>query len=250
MRKLLTFLIALSASVVAVVSPVSAQLAGGLMFPGPGTPAASGGGGTALTFGAMSPSFNTSTATVDYGTTNYTSGATRIIIAVQWVPNSGNTITAVNIVSSGVTFSPIPSAYANATSISTDMWISSGPVSGSSGDVQVTYTGHCAWESSIATYGLTTTTPAPGTAGTGSAINNTSATASIIIPTGGVALVVAGSGNGHTATFTNTLTPDADDTGNGLNSYYMRANTTGSISVVGTWSGNDNIVISAVPWGP
>jgi hypothetical protein len=45
MRKLLTFLIALSANVVAVVSPASAQLAGGLMFPGPGSPAASGGGG-------------------------------------------------------------------------------------------------------------------------------------------------------------------------------------------------------------
>jgi hypothetical protein len=41
MRKLLTFLIALAA--IAVVSPVSAQLSGGLMFPGPG-PGRGGGG--------------------------------------------------------------------------------------------------------------------------------------------------------------------------------------------------------------
>jgi hypothetical protein len=44
MRKLLTFLIALAALVGAVVSPVSAQLGGGLMFPGPGHGVSSGGG--------------------------------------------------------------------------------------------------------------------------------------------------------------------------------------------------------------
>jgi hypothetical protein len=42
MRKLPTFLIALGAIVFAVVAPASAQLAGGLMFPGPGMPAAAG----------------------------------------------------------------------------------------------------------------------------------------------------------------------------------------------------------------
>jgi hypothetical protein len=47
MRKLLTFLIALAA--IAVVSPVSAQLSGGLMFPGPGP--GRGGGGVGGTSG-------------------------------------------------------------------------------------------------------------------------------------------------------------------------------------------------------
>jgi hypothetical protein len=41
MRKLLTFLIALA--LISAVAPVNAQLSGGLMFPGPGAPAASGG---------------------------------------------------------------------------------------------------------------------------------------------------------------------------------------------------------------
>jgi hypothetical protein len=57
MRKLLTFLIALSANVAAVVSPVSAQLAGGLMFPGPGSPASSGGGGRTCTDDTASTNF-------------------------------------------------------------------------------------------------------------------------------------------------------------------------------------------------
>jgi hypothetical protein len=46
MRKLFTFLIALAANVFAVCSPASAQLGGGLMFPGPGSFQSSGGGYT------------------------------------------------------------------------------------------------------------------------------------------------------------------------------------------------------------
>lgn len=48
MRKLLTLLIALASIAFGVWSPASAQLAGGLMFPGPGTPASAGGGWCSL----------------------------------------------------------------------------------------------------------------------------------------------------------------------------------------------------------
>lgn len=203
----------------------------------------------ALAFGAMSSLNDSSHTTVDYGTTAYPSGATRIVIAIAWVPSAANTVAAVNIIGSGVTFTQIPGAYitVGGAAQSVDMWISSGPVSGSSGDVQITYTGHCGWESSIATYGLTTSSPTPGTAGTGSASGTTTTSASIVVPSGGGAIVVAAAGNAHTATFTNTLTPDATDTPIG-GGYFVRTNSTGSISVVGTWSGNDSLVISAVPW--
>ena len=207
----------------------------------------------ALTFGAMSHINDATSTTVDYGTTNYPAGATRIVIAIAWIPFATNTITAVNIVGSGATFTQIPGAYVTATGAvqSVDMWISSGPVSGSSGDVQVTYTGHCAWESAISTYGVTTTTPTPGTAGTGFSNSNASNTtsASITVSTGGGAIVVAASGNAHTATFTNTLTPDGNDTASG-GGYFLRANATGSFNIVGTWSANDTLAISAVPWAP
>jgi hypothetical protein len=74
MRKLLTLLNALASIVFAVHSPASAQLAGGLMFPGPGTPAASGGGGgptvDGISTGGNSGSGTTSVATLSTTKTN------------------------------------------------------------------------------------------------------------------------------------------------------------------------------------
>lgn len=214
--------------------------------------AGGGSSGFSINFGAMSHLTDTTHTTVDYGTTAYPSGATRLVIAIAWIPAATNTITAVNIVGSGVTFTQISGAYVTTTGAvqSADMWISSGPVSGSSGDIQVTYTGVCGWESAVSTFGVHTTTPAPGTASHASNADGTTVTSTLNIPTGGGAIVIAAAGNAHTATFTNTLTPDGNDTASG-GGYFMRTNTTGaSVSVVGTWSAADSLVITAVPWGP
>jgi hypothetical protein len=79
MRKLLTLWIALAAIVVAVVSPVSAQLGGGLMFPGPGSPASSGGGGRTCTDDTASTNFLTRTGG---SAPNYGAGSTRYADAI------------------------------------------------------------------------------------------------------------------------------------------------------------------------
>ena len=73
MRKLFTFLIALGAIAFAFISLASAQLAGGLMFPGPGMPAATSGGcAQATTFiartsGGMSTTEKTAMTTMICG---------------------------------------------------------------------------------------------------------------------------------------------------------------------------------------
>jgi hypothetical protein len=69
-RKLLTFLIALGAIASGVCSPVSAQLGGGLMFPGPG-PGRGGGGGRTCTDDTASTNFLARTS----GLTNATKDA-------------------------------------------------------------------------------------------------------------------------------------------------------------------------------
>jgi hypothetical protein len=62
MRKLLTLWIALAA-VVGIGGPALAQLSGGLMFPGPGTPKAAGGGATAT----FNPAFKNAGITLSNG---------------------------------------------------------------------------------------------------------------------------------------------------------------------------------------
>ena len=142
MSKLLTFLIALASIIFAVHSPASAQLAGGLMFPGPGTPASSGGGGGFSMAYASSGGNNSPSTTIGYGTLSYSASATRTIVGIQWFPtNTTDTITGVTV--GGVSLTQVSGALVVDTLtggqfVAADMWISSAALSGSSGAVSVT----------------------------------------------------------------------------------------------------------------
>jgi hypothetical protein len=212
-----------------------------------------GGGGFALAYQSSATTTNTSLTTLDSGTLTYGSGNTRVIVALEWINNgsSANTVTGVTI--GGVALSQVSGAYVTnggAFAVSVDVWMSTGPLSGSSGDVQVTYSAPVGFAGSIALYNLVTSTPAPGTPATTFNINAPSLTVSATIPAGGGAIALFVGQNGTAfSSWTNAAT-DVDVAPGGAHQIYGHATATGTVSVTGTLTGNDGVVLSVVPWGP
>lgn len=206
-------------------------------------------GSFALTFGSGHEVIISSAGPVDFGTMSYPSGASRIVVCIGWVPNPGN-VSAVNIVGSGVTFSQISGAFVtnpSGAATAVDAWISSGPVSGSSGDVQISLT-NTVINPSVALYGLTAASLIPGTPGTAFQNNTNTLTATATIPAGGGAIALTSAGN-DTALTSLTHTSAIDyNTGGGLG--VGRTNVTGSVSVTSSYGNNDGLAISIVPFGP
>jgi hypothetical protein len=125
MRKFLTFLIALAAIAFAVCSPSSAQV-GGLMFPGPGSFASSGGG--ALTFAQTDSDKNTSTPAPGFTFTTKnvgTGSATRFVwVALDFQgtnsPNMDITTVQVNVGGGNVTLNR--DVYARTVAVGHGIW--------------------------------------------------------------------------------------------------------------------------------
>jgi hypothetical protein len=139
MRKLLTFLIALVATV-----GISANSFGQIgAIPTYITPPPSAPPSFALTY-QQSATSTTNTTTINYGTMTYGSG-NRVVAALAWLQNNvSTTVTAVSV--NGVALTQIPGALAVTNNTfgtfgaTVDVWESSAPISGTSGSVSVTYT--------------------------------------------------------------------------------------------------------------
>lgn len=194
-----------------------------------------------------SASSSATTSTIDYGTLSYGSGNTRVILAIANRVDLGVTVTSASI--GGTSLSHISGAYESGGGVDmVDMWISTAPLAGSSGDVQVTYSGTVFGPSSaVALYNLVTTTPAPSATNIGSTPNGASAGAAISIPTGGGGAVVANCENGSIISGTN-FTIDAN-----LNSgrqVFGHTTSTGSVTPTVNSSSTDAMVISATSWAP
>lgn len=212
--------------------------------------AAAAGGAFSLTFGSSASA--SGGPTVDYGTMAYPSGATRIVVANLWIPGTAsNTITGITI--GLVPLAQVSGAYVQAAAggENADVWQSTGPLSGSSGDVVVTYSSALTFTSSVALYGLVTTTPTAATAVVASTgFGSTVSTSGLVVPAGGGAIVLSAGGNGAALTQTNTSV-DASITPGGNHAYYGHTTSTGAITVTSaTVSGNDSIALSVVAWSP
>lgn len=212
--------------------------------------ASGGGGGFSIVAGATALSGNTSATTIDFGTVAYPSGATRTVVAIAWY---GFAITVTAVTVGGVSLTQIAGAAvasASGPNNAGDMWISSGPLSGSSGDVQVTFSAAQQYEASVALFGVTTTTPAPSAHSTNSYNSATSISTSLNIPAGGGGIFLATETNGVAITFTNA-TIDLQQTAGGINQAYGHTTTTGSgVAVSGSLGSNGGGVLSVVAWAP
>ena len=218
---------------------------------------ASGGGGPfALVAGGSASSSDTTHPSIDYGTVTYPPGASRIVACIQWYPPvGGDAITALTI--GGAPLTQVPGAAITSTSagVAIDVWETSASLSGSSGDVQITFAAACAYTSSVVLYGLTTTTPAVSATATQTTFGTNGGgpndySVALNIPSGGGALFMTASRNGAVASYVNASI-DADITVGGANQYYGHATTTGVGSILrATYVTADQVAASAVAWGP
>ena len=190
------------------------------------------------------------TATIDYGTLNYTANNTRVIAIIQWYPGASGTITGVTI--GGVALAQVSGAYNAQPAVNIDMWESTGSLAGSSGDVQVTYSAGPSFDQAVALYSLVTTTPIRSDAqATHLTTNNTSlATPSITIPGGGAAIVGATTSAGETISFTNATLDISVVPSAGASFAFGHTTSTGALVITANWTPADVAVISAAAWGP
>jgi hypothetical protein len=181
----------------------------------------------------------------------YGSGNTRVILEIIWVTVGSSSISGITI--GGTALTHVSStANNNSGNPSTDIWQSSAPLAGSSGDVQVTYnTAGPSFGQSVALYDLVTTTP---TAFAGSTLASGSPSTSfgptISVPSGGGGLLVTSTGGANTISFTNA-SQDALRTPSGQKFYFAHTTATGSpVTVTETLGASDNAYASLASWGP
>jgi hypothetical protein len=248
MRKLLTFLIAAAVTVGASLSAFGA----GLPFVLRNDP---------LPISAAPPSFSliyessvnstSHTATVDYGTMTYGSGCTRVIVSIAGFGAASVSSISVNGVGGAtVTGSTVSQGGGN---FMTTVWETSSSVSGSSGDVQVTYSAAITDNSAVALYCLVTTTPTASSGQNTSTGRAASISQSITVPSGGGAVAIGAEYINGFISFTNAT---SDATVGTSGSQSMLANfghltSTGSISVTANASsGSQFMNLSLAAWGP
>jgi hypothetical protein len=240
MRKFLTFLIALAAIAFAVCSPSSAQV-GGLMFPGPGSFASSGGGGT-LTFVATdtTQTWQTSGASFTFAATIGTASTDRlVVVAISHDAITGNDV-------SGVTINTLAMTKATSSGVSSgvgpasDIWYRMTPTSdiaGSTASIVVTIGGTNFSSDLVITVGKIT---GSATATLGPVANVPSASTpdahaiSATIPTNGVAVMLAGIDRNTTISWIGaTKDSNINETGGGAVAQSMAHGTSSSVSFTG-----------------
>lgn len=220
--------------------------------------ACSGGGSFSLTYESTNV-VSTAATSIDFGTMTYGSGCTRVIAAlsVSFVASSGSpSISSVTI--NGVSATAVSGAASAWGSAGvTDIWETNSSVSGSSGDVTVTYSdttttfGNNA--NSVTLYCLVTSTPTA--AHSASASNSPSGSGltlsgSITVPTGDGAIGVGfnvGQATLASPAWTSGLTQDA------RNVSYAAGHTasTGSVATTLTdTTNNATLQMSLASWGP
>ena len=210
--------------------------------------AVSGGGGGPFSLALQSShgvasSFGTDS--IDFGTLTFAPGATRTLVAIQWV--SGVTTTVSSVTIGGVALAQVPRAaiVSGAGEAGADLWESTTPLSGTSGDVVVTWSGTIDFGAAVALYNLTTTTPAVSAVDAVAAGSGSSASLTIAIPSGGAAIVQANTNDGQAITFTNAILDI-----NVGNFWFAHTTATGSVPVTSNYSGDNGSVLSVAAWGP
>lgn len=180
----------------------------------------------------------------------YGSGNTRVIAALCWRAASF-VVTGVTI--GGTALSQVPSALANVSATDfVDMWETTAPLAGSSGDVQVTFSGAPAGShNGVALYNLVTTTPTPSANNSANGVVVTTLGTTLTIPAGGGAIVAANAENSNITSSTNFTTDFSHGVGgNSGQEWFGHTTTTGSVTPTVNASTTDNLVITAVAWGP
>jgi hypothetical protein len=186
---------------------------------------------------------------IDFGTLSYAAGATRTLVALQWITSTSITVSSVTI--GGVALVQVPGAFVTGGAFAggLDLWETTSSLSGSSGDVQVTYSAVVSFGAAAAVYSLVTTTP------TVSAVNSISATGppvslAITVPSGGTAIVQSSTENAQAITFTNaTLDVNVPISGGG-SFFFAHTTATGSVTVTSNYTSTSNDVMSLAAWGP
>lgn len=248
--KLQAYIAALHAALLAILLAVSPASSGSMALLGAGGAGAAV-GGASLTYVSSAVSGASSGNPINYGTLSYGSGCTRVIVATSWINGSVNPVAGITV--GGVSLVQVSGAFAsNGTSFSTntDVWESSAGLAGTSGTVIVDYTTGIGYFSTVAVYCLVTTTPT-ASASIVAHPGSSPVSASIVVPSGGVALMVSSEGTaGSSASFTNA-TVDVDVTASPNNNYYGHTTSTGTVLVTATYTGGTNTpVMSLVSWAP
>jgi hypothetical protein len=133
-----------------------------------------------------------------------------------------------------------------------DIWESTGAIAGTSGDVQVTYGSALGFNSAVAIYALTTTTPAASFSNAVAPANGSGPTtiSSVAVPSGGGGIVVVFGSNKTFSSWTNAVT-DVLVSAGGNTHAFGHTNFTGTNSVSYAWTtGLDIIPMSIAAWGP
>jgi hypothetical protein len=215
-------------------------------------PAVVAGGSFALTFGqAASHTGNTGT-TYQYGTLSYPSGATRLVLAFTTIVGSPDTISAASIGGNALTHVSSTFASYGAFGNVVDIWMSSAPIAGSSGAVEVVIDGEALVTSAVAIYGVTTTTPAvsysaSATPGNGTGPNTLT---NVSVPSGGGGIVVANANDKTFDSWTNALN-DALLTSGGRTYAFAHTTGSGTFNVDFAWTGGaEQVPLAVATWGP
>lgn len=240
----------IAAFLAAFALPASAQFkgAGGFGTPGFTSPAAVGGGGFSLTLQGTASS-TTSATTISYGTVTYGSGCTRVVAVILYRIGASTAISSVTV--NGSSLSQVSGAFGfNNSSNNSDVWESSGAISGSSGTVSITYAASTAGFSAVGLYCLNTTTPTASAATQSGSSFATSTTATITIPA---------SGGGVVGYFNDSATALSGETNwsidatvpNTYVAYFGHTTATGaSLSIVSTVGSAAPLQQSVAAWGP
>jgi adhesin HecA-like repeat protein len=243
MRKFFTFLIVLAVTVGVSVSSFG-QVG---QIPTYIQPAPSG-ASFSLTYESIANS-TAHTTTVDFGTMTYGSGCTRVVVGIGTFA-VGVGVSSVTI--NGVAASAI-SGTTTATNVPSTIWQTNSAVSGSSGDVQVTFSAAPLDNSAVSLYCLVTSTPTPSSGQSNSTTGAATISQSITVPTGGGAVAFASGYNGGGTTgpnFTNATSDALDNTAGQVIANAGHLTSTGSVSVTAAVSGGSFVSLSLAAWGP
>jgi hypothetical protein len=251
-RKLLTFLIALASIAFGVCSPAHADCVAIPGLPQSGTGCAysypPSSGPFSLTYESDATSSAT-TPTVSYGTLTWGSGCNTLVLPVQWY----NTNLTDSISSIAISGNSAPAQISgvqvtnNNGNVTSDAWELVAP-SGTSGTASVTYSAAPTFTSVIGAYCLvsahTTATATAHNSGFGTTVSQ-----SVVVPSGGAALIVASASGGSTISLTNGTIDTVVTTG-GVYMVFGHTTATGTVSVTATTGTNDNLTLGLAAWGP
>jgi hypothetical protein len=215
----------------------------------------SGGGSFSLTYQLSNFLSANAVTTQDFGTLTYGSDCTRVVIAVGAYVGTSASATAVPV--NGVSASAVAGTLSNgaAGNMFTQIWETNSALSGSSGDVQVTYSASSQTVGNVfngvALYCLTTTTPTAHNGEVASNIFGATVNQNVSVPTGRVAIGIV---NGPSSAFASggTWTNLSQDAYNSSGTSIVTGHTAsaGTVSVTATGTGTSGMELSLASGGP